>query len=62
MGGRLVRAVRGSYTAVVGLPLMTTYELLRQAGITGLADPSETYQRWLLSQEKEPLPWPPTLP
>lgn len=62
MGGRLVQAVRGSYTAVVGLPLMTTHELLQAAGLTGLADPSETYRRWLASQGKEPLPCPPTLP
>lgn len=62
MGGRLVRAVRGSYTAVVGLPLIMTHDLLRQAGITGMADPSVTYQRWLHSKGKEPLPWPPTLP
>lgn len=62
MGGQFVRTVRGSYTAVVGLPLVTTYELLHQAGVQGLTDPSVTYQRWLQSQGKDPLPCPPTLP
>jgi septum formation protein len=62
MGGHLVQAVRGSYTAVVGLPLVTTHELLQTAGLTGLADPGETYRRWLANQGKEPLPCPPTLP
>ncbi|PDW02734.1 septum formation protein Maf [Candidatus Viridilinea mediisalina] len=62
MGGKLVHSVRGSYTAVVGLPLVTTYELLSQAGVQGLTDPSVTYQRWLQSQGKDPLPCPPTLP
>ncbi|RRR71493.1 MAG: septum formation protein Maf [Candidatus Viridilinea halotolerans] len=62
MGGRLVRAVHGSYTAVVGLPLATTYELLQRAGVQDMNDPSVTYQRWLQSQGKEPLPCPPTLP
>lgn len=62
LGGRLVQAVRGSYTAVVGLPLVLVHGLLTAAGIRGLADPTTTYQRWLQSQGKEPLPWPPTLP
>lgn len=62
LGGRLVREVYGSYTTVVGLPLQTTYGLLTAAGISGLADPTATYKRWLQSQGKEPLPWPPTLP
>jgi septum formation protein len=62
LGGRLVRAVDGSYTAVVGLPLVETVSLLRAAGIEGLADPEEAYRRWLKMQEKEPLPCPPTQP
>ncbi|NTU78551.1 MAG: septum formation protein Maf, partial [Chloroflexales bacterium] len=57
-----VRAVRGSFTAVVGFPLVAAHHLLTTAGITGLSDPSTAYQRWLQSQGKEPLPWPPTLP
>jgi septum formation protein len=61
-GGALVRAVRGSYTAVVGLPLPATHRLLTAAGVAGLHDPTETYQRWLASQGKEPLPCPPSLP
>lgn len=62
LGGRLVREVRGSYTAVVGLPLAAAHRLLAAAGISGLADPTTTYRRWLQSQGKDPLPWPPTLP
>lgn len=62
LGGGLVREVRGSYTAVVGFPLVAAHRLLTNAGISGLADPTATYQRWLQSQGKEPLPWPPTLP
>jgi septum formation protein len=61
-GGALVRAVRGSYTAVVGLPLPATHRLLTAAGVAGLHDPAATYQRWLASQGKEPLPCPPSLP
>jgi septum formation protein len=62
LGGRLVRGVRGSYTAVVGLPLPAAYRMLRGAGVDGLHDPEETYLRWLAQQGKEPLPCPPTLP
>lgn len=61
-GGGFVREVRGSYTAVVGLPLPVTHRLLSAAGVAGLHDPTATYQRWLQSQGKEPLPCPPTLP
>ncbi len=61
-GGELVRSVRGSYTAVVGLPLPATHRLLTAAGVVGLHDPAVTYQRWLASQGKEPLPCPPSLP
>lgn len=62
LGGTLVRAVRGSYTAVVGFPLVLAHSLLTAAGVVGLADPTATYRRWLQSQGKEPLPCPPTLP
>ncbi|MFV9507155.1 MAG: Maf family protein [Oscillochloridaceae bacterium umkhey_bin13] len=62
MGGRLVHEVRGSYTAVVGLPLPATYQLLSAAGISGLQDPAATFQHWLRSQGKEPPPWPTTSP
>jgi septum formation protein len=62
LGGRLVRAVRGSYTAVVGLPLTQTHALLRAAGLADLDDPERAYLRWLQQQGKEPLPCPPTLP
>jgi septum formation protein len=62
LGGRLVREVVGSYTCVVGLPLVALHRLLVAAGVVGLADPAETYQRWLSAQGKEPLPCPPTFP
>lgn len=62
LGGRLVRSVAGSYTCVVGLPLVTTHCLLSIAGYTQLSDPTEAYMRWLESQGKEPLPCPPTFP
>lgn len=62
LGGRLVRGVRGSYTAVVGLPLSQTCRLLEAAGVNYLHDPEQTYRRWLEQQGKEPLPWPPTQP
>lgn len=62
LGGRLVRAVYGSYTNVVGLPLRQVCALLTAAGVDGLRDPDEAYHGWLKSQGKEPLPCPPTLP
>ncbi len=62
LGGRLVRLVSGSYTCVVGLPLVETHRLLCSAGVTGLRDPVDSYRRWLIDQGKEPLPCPPTLP
>lgn len=37
---RWVRAIRGSYTGVVGLPLLETLELLAQAGIAPAARPA----------------------
>lgn len=61
-GGGFVREVRGSYTAVVGFPLVEVHRMLTTAGITGLRDPATTYRQWLQLQGKEPLPCPPTLP
>jgi septum formation protein len=62
LGGRLVREVVGSYTCVVGLPLVETQRLLVAGGVTGLLEPAEAYRRWLDAQGKEPLPCPPTFP
>jgi len=62
LGGRLVRSVVGSYTCVVGLPLVSAYRLLIAAGYTQLIDPFDAYMRWLEAQGKEPLPCPPTFP
>jgi septum formation protein len=61
-GGLLIDAVRGSYTNVVGLPLVNLHGLLEQAGVPGLAEPAAAYHRWLATQGKEPLPCPPTFP
>lgn len=61
-GGKLVQAVAGSYTAVVGLPLPATWQLLTRAGMAHLTDPTRAYQSWLHAQGKEPMPCPPTLP
>jgi septum formation protein len=62
LGGRLVRQVVGSYTCVVGLPLVTVHRLLVATGVGGLADPAQAYRRWIDAQGKEPLPCPPTFP
>ena len=62
LGGRLVRSVAGSYTCVVGLPLVAIHRLLSAAGYTQLTDPTEAYMCWLDSQGKEPLSCPPTFP
>lgn len=62
LGGRLVREVIGSYTAVVGLPLPTVWRLLTTAGITTPHNPDAAYRNWLYKQGKEPLPCPPTSP
>lgn len=62
LGGRLVRKVVGSYTCVVGLPLVQLHRMLVAAGVTGLVDPSVAYRRWLGAQGKEPLTCPPTFP
>ena len=62
LGGRLVRRVVGSYTCVVGLPLMELHRLLVAAGVAGLTDPTIAYRRWLGAQGKEPLSCPPTFP
>jgi septum formation protein len=62
LGGRLVREVHGSYTCVVGLPLIKVRQALDAAGFAGLVDPTDAYQRWLEAQGKEPLPCPPTFP
>ena len=51
--GHFVAEVRGSFTNVVGLPLGTVHDLLRRAGLAGLADPTVAYQRWLSQQSSE---------
>jgi septum formation protein len=62
VGGRLVQGVEGSYTCVVGLPVVALHRLLLSAGLSHLPDPEEVYRRWLHDQGKEPLACPPTLP
>lgn len=61
-GGRLIARVEGSYTNVVGLPLIETHRLLANVGITNLNHPTIAYQSWIQAQGKEPLPCPPTHP
>jgi septum formation protein len=62
LGGQLVQAVVGSYTNVVGLPVVDLHQLLMRAGVVGLTDPHVVYQHWLSDQGKEALACPPTLP
>lgn len=62
LGGQLVAAVSGSYTNVVGLPLVAASRLLADAGRVCPVPPGEAYRRWLFAQGKEPLPCPPTFP
>lgn len=62
LGGRLVQQVVGSYTCVVGLPLVTIHRMLQAAGINQMTDPEQAYLHWLRAQGKEPLPCPPTFP
>ncbi|HEX6290494.1 MAG TPA: Maf family protein [Herpetosiphonaceae bacterium] len=50
LGGRLVQHVQGSYTCVVGLPLVTTHRVLTATGLIGLADPVAAFERWLADQ------------
>ncbi|MGQ9548423.1 MAG: Maf family protein [Roseiflexus sp.] len=62
LGGQLVCSVSGSYTCVVGLPLIETHRLLNAVGLSGLRDPVEGYRRWLHDQGKEIPSCPSTLP
>ncbi len=55
LGGRLVEQVEGSFTAVVGLPLIATATLLHRAGVPVPRTPEEAWQIWRQSIEKEPL-------
>jgi septum formation protein len=54
LGGRLVQHVQGSYTCVVGLPLVTTHRVLTAMGLIGLADPIVAFERWLADQGRTP--------
>ncbi len=62
IGGTLVERVIGSYTNVVGLPIVTLQQMLINVGIPDLPDPQQLYQRWLFMQGKDALPCPPTSP
>ncbi len=50
LGGRLVQHVAGSYTCVVGLPLVLTHRLLAVMGMVGLVDPVVAFNQWLADQ------------
>lgn len=52
LGGQLVKQVTGSYTCVVGLPLVLTHQVLAAAGLSGLADPVAAFERWLADTER----------
>ncbi len=52
LGGQLVQSVTGSYTCVVGLPLVLTHQVLAAAGLAGLADPVAAFERWLADTGK----------
>ncbi len=56
LGGRLVQQVMGSYTCVVGLPLVTTHKLLATMGVIGLVDPVVAFNQWLADQGSIPPP------
>ncbi|HZB95798.1 MAG TPA: Maf family protein [Herpetosiphonaceae bacterium] len=57
LGGRLVQRVEGSYTAVVGLPLVTVHRLLRDMEIPHLVEPADAFRQWLTDQGKEVPAW-----
>ncbi|GKS59756.1 hypothetical protein YTPLAS18_32830 [Nitrospira sp.] len=44
-GGALIERIHGDYTAVVGLPLRTTADLLTRAGCTVPVDVDDLYRR-----------------
>lgn len=54
LGGRLVQHVAGSYTCVVGLPLVLTHHILSATGLRGLADPVVALEHWLADQGRRP--------
>lgn len=53
LAGKLVERVEGSYTAVVGLPLVTVHRLLGAAGIPHLVEPEDAFRQWLADQGKD---------
>ncbi len=57
LGGRLVQRVEGSYTAVVGLPLVTVHGLLQAIGIAHLIEPADAFRQWLIDQGKDVPAW-----
>ncbi len=56
--GRFIQQVIGSHTAVVGLPLPATWQLLTAAGIAPLQSSTNAYQSWLRNRQQEVPPWP----
>lgn len=53
LGGRLVEQVTGSYTCVVGLPLVTTWRVLTTIGLNGITEPDVAFKRWLADQGRK---------
>lgn len=53
LGGRLVERVDGSYTSVVGLPLVAVHHQLQTMGIQPGVDPADAFRHWLADQGKD---------
>ncbi len=53
LAGKLVERVEGSYTGVVGLPLVTVHRLLGAVGIRHLIEPEGAFRQWLADQGKD---------
>jgi len=53
LGGRLVERVAGSYTSVVGLPLVEVHHQLQIMGIRPGVEPADAFRHWLADQGKD---------
>lgn len=56
MAGTLVTAVNGSFTNVVGLPLVDTVQLLARVHITPVCSPEQAYQQWRAQMNHTKIP------
>lgn len=53
LGGRLVTNVEGSFTCVIGLPLVVVHRLLTVTSYPGIVDPFTAWQRWQSDHGKD---------